>query len=111
MYCIIAVIYIVLTVLLIALSDLEGYQLGIFLVPFCEAMIAASLMKYPGIEMKCKIKVFRKCILEVFRWTLLIVLLYRIINVYTIIIFTSEVWIWWIIELLQPTIIERITYV
>ena len=106
MYCIIAVVYLILLGLLIGLSNLEGSQLWV-----SESMLALTFMNYPGSELKCNIKLVRKCSLEVLRWTLLVIIVYKIINVYTIIIFTSEIWIWWMIELLQPKIIERITYV
>lgn len=111
MYCVIAVLYLTLTVLLIAISGLNGFELSIFIIPFCEAALAGTLMQYHGIEIKCNIKLVRKCSIEVLRWTLLVILVYKIINIYTIIIFTSEIWIWWMIELLQPKISERITYV
>lgn len=111
MYCIIAVVYLVLLGLLIGLSDLEGFHLWVLLIPFAESMLALTLMYYPASELKCNIKLVRKCSLEVLRWSLLVILVYKIINVYTIIIFTSEIWIWWMIELLQPKIRERITYV
>lgn len=111
MYCIIAVVYLILLGLLIGLSNLEGFQLWVLLIPFSESMLAIAFMNYPASELKCNIKLFRKCSLEVLRWTLLVILVYKIINVYTIIIFTSEIWVWWMIELLQPKISERITYV
>ena len=111
MYCIIAVVYLILVVLLIGLYNLEDFYLWVLLVPFAESMLALTFMNYPGSELKCNIKLVRKCSLEVLRWTLLVILVYKTINVYTIIIFTSEIWIWWMIELLQPKIIERITYV
>lgn len=111
MYCIIAVVYLILIGLLIGVSNLESFQLWVLLFPFTESMLALILMNYPDSELKCNIKLVRKCSLEVLRWTLLVILVYKIINVYTIIIFTSEIWIWWMIELLQPKISERITYV
>lgn len=111
MYCVIAVVYLILLALLIGLSNLEEFQLWVLLIPFSESMLALTFMNYPGSELKCNIKLVRKCSLEVLRWTLLVILVYNIINVYTIIIFTSEIYIWWMIELLQPKIIERITYV
>lgn len=111
MYCVIAVVYLILLALLIGLSNLEEFQLWVLLIPFSESMLALTFMNYPGSELKCNIKLVRKCSLEVLRWTLLVILVYNIINVYTIIIFTSEIYIWWMIELLQPKIRERITYV
>lgn len=111
MYCIIAVVYLILLAVLIGLSNLEEFQLWVLLIPFSESMLALTFMNYPGSELKCNIKLVRKCSLEVLRWTLLVILVYKIINVYTIIIFTSEIYIWWMIELLQPKISERITYV
>ena len=111
MYCVIAVVYLILLALVIGLSNLEEFQLWVLLIPFSESMLALTFMNYPGSELKCNIKLFRKCSLEVLRWTLLVILVYNIINVYTIIIFTSEIYIWWMIELLQPKIRERITYV
>lgn len=111
MYCIIAVVYLILVVLLIGLYNLEDFYLWVLLVPFAESILALTFMNYPGSELKCNIKLVRKCSLEVLRWTLLVILVYNIINVYTIVIFTSEIWIWWMLELLQPKIRERITYV
>ena len=87
MYCILAVVYFLLVVLLSTLS--ETYQLWVLLVPFFEACLSATLMQYTDVECKVKIKRWRKILLELLRWTVLTVLLYRWFNVYSIVVVTS----------------------
>ena len=52
MYCILAVVYFLLVVLLITLS--ETYQLWVLLVPLSEACLSATLMQYTHVE--CKVE-------------------------------------------------------
>jgi hypothetical protein len=111
MYCILAVLYFLLSVLLLALIRLEGFQYWVLLIPFGEGCLSATMMQYDHIIIKLNIKSWRKVLLEVLRWSTLTILLYRWFNVYSIIAVTSEIWIWCIVELLQPKIVERITYI
>jgi hypothetical protein len=111
MHCVLAVLYFLLSVLLIVVTRLEGFQFWILLFPFAEACLSATMMQYDHVTMKVKIKAWRKIILEALRWSFFVILLYRWLNVYSIVIITSEIWIWCTIEMLQPKISERITYI
>ena len=110
MYCILAVVYLFLTVLLLALGSFEiGYWVLIF--PFAEACFSATMMQYEHVTMHVKIKIWRRVLLEVLRWSVFTILLYRWFNEYSIIVITTVIWIWCTIEMLQPKITERITYI
>ena len=110
MYCVLAVVYILITILLLVLGSFEtGYW--IVILPFSEACFSATLVQYDHVTMKVKIKLWRKVLLEMLRWSVFTILLYRWFNEYSIVIITTEIWIWCIIEMLQPKITERIAYI